>query len=159
MLESKKELGPLHCLYFIYYSFTKNTDENHNNSQIHKIITYLNEWTKDVKTSEAIISETMTWIQETKLSQHDSLNTMVSMVDYLNKENTFSIIQKEFILLNIREIARSDGNFSEIEKKYHDLLSFHFNLSLRASACSKKEIKEAAQKVERKKIGFKISRN
>ncbi len=159
MKESKKELGPLHCLYFIYYSFTTNTDDNFNPSQVQKIITYLNEWTKDAKTSEAIISETMDWVKETGPSKNEGLNIMFSMVDYLNKENIFSLIQKELLLLHIREIARSDGTFSGEEKKCHDLLAYHFGLNLRVSSCSTKEIKETAEKVERKKIGFRINRS
>ena len=81
------------------------------------------------------------------------------MVDYLNAENVFSLFQKELLLLHIREIARSDGSFSEKEKKYHDLLAYHLGLNLRVSSCSTKEIEESAEKVERKKIGFKINRN
>lgn len=159
MNESKKELGPLHCLYFIYYSFTTNIDDDFNPSQVHKISTYLNEWTKDKKTSEAIISETMEWVKDTSPSKKEALNIMFSMVDYLNKEEFFSLIQKELLLLHIREIARSDGSFSEQEKKYHDLLAYHFGLTLRVSACSTQEIEKTAEQVEKKKIGFKINRN
>lgn len=80
------------------------------------------------------------------------------MVDFINDQNVFSTLQKEFLLLHIRQIARSDGDFSEEEKKYHDLLAYRFGISLRVSSCSSVEIKEDAKKVERKKIGFRISR-
>ena len=84
---------------------------------------------------------------------------MFSMVDFLNQQNVFSISQKEFLLLHIRQIARSDGDFSEEEKKYHDLLAHHFGISLKVSSCSNVEIKEGAKKVERRKIGFRIPRD
>ena len=51
------------------------------------------------------------------------------------------------------------GTFSEEEKKYHDLLSHHLGLPLRVSTCSIVEIKEGAEKVERRKIGFRVSRD
>ena len=159
MKNKKKELGPLHCLYFIYYSFTTSTDENYNESQIHKIKTYLNEWTNDKNTSEAIIQETLEWVEESQIAKSEFINVMLSMVDYLNDEQRFSFLQKELVLLHIRQISRSDGNFTENEKKYHDLLAFHFGLNLRVSSCSKKEIEETVNKMERKKIGFKIQRN
>ena len=159
MNESKKELGSLHCLYFIYYSFSTNTDDDFNPSQVRKIINYLNEWTKDSKSSEAIISETMDWIKETNPSKNEGLNIMFSMVDYLMKENTFSFIQKELLLLHIRDIARADGTFSEEEKKYHDLLAHHLGLPLRVSSCSTKEIEDSAEEVKRTKIGFRINRS
>ena len=47
----------------------------------------------------------------------------------------------------------------ESEKKYHDLLAFHFGLNIRVSACTTNEIKESAKEVDRRKIGFKINRN
>ena len=50
-------------------------------------------------------------------------------------------------------------SFSESEKKYHDLLAFHFGLNIRVSACTTNEIKESAKEVDRRKIGFKINRN
>ena len=54
MNRGEKELSPLHCLYYIYYSFATKTDENFNQSQINQIIVFLNNWTGDNKTSEAI---------------------------------------------------------------------------------------------------------
>ena len=155
----KKELSPLHCLYYIYYSFATKTDENFNQSQINQIIVFLNKWTGNNKTSEAIISETKEWIKENNASKEEDLNIMFSMIDYLKKENIFSLIDKEHILLQIRQIARYDGSFSESEKKYHDLLAFHFGLNIRVSACTTNEIKEDAKKIDRRKIGFKINRN
>ena len=83
MKNAKKEIGPLHCLYFIYYSFTTSTDENYNESQIHKITTYLNEWTNDKTTSRAIIDETLEWIRESQIEKSEFINVMLSMVDYL----------------------------------------------------------------------------
>ena len=159
MNRGKKELSPLHCLYYIYYCFATKTDENFNQSQINQIIVFLNKWTGNNKTSEAIINETKEWIKENKPSKEEELNIMFSMIDYLKKENIFSLIDKEHILLQIRQIARYDGSFSELEKKYHDLLAFHFGLNIRVSACTTNEIKESAKEVDRRKIGFKINRN
>jgi len=159
MTREKKELSPLHCLYYIYYSFATKTDENFNHSQINQIVVFLNKWTGNNKTSEAIIVETKEWIKENKPSKGEELNIMFSMIDYLKKENIFSLIDKEHILLQIRQIARYDGSFSELEKKYHDLLAFHFGLNIRVSACTTNEIKVSAKEVERRKIGFKINRN
>ena len=159
MTESKIELGPLHCVYFIYYSFTTTTDKNIQESEVNHIVTYLTEWTKDLNTSKAIIKETLSWIEETNPSKEEALSIMFSMVDFLNDQNVFSILQKEFLLLHIRQIARSDGAFSEEEKKYHDLLAYHFGISLKVSSCSNIEIKEDAKKVGRRKIGFRIPRD
>jgi len=159
MNRGKKELSPLHCLYYIYYCFATKTDENFNQSQINQIVVFLNKWTGNNKTSEAIINETKEWIKENKPSKEEELNIMFSMIDYLKKENIFSLIDKEHILLQIRQIARYDGSFSESEKKYHDLLAFHFGLNIRVSACTTNEIKEDAKKIDRRKIGFKINRN
>ena len=159
MNRGKKELSPLHCLYYIYYSFATKTDENFNRSHINQIIVFLIKWTGDNNTCEAIINETKEWIKENKPSKEEELNIMFSMIDYLKKENIFSLIDKEHILLQIRQIARYDGSFSESEKKYHDLLAFHFGLNIRVSACTTNEIKESAKEVDRRKIGFKINRN
>jgi len=159
MNASKKKLSPLHCLYFIYYSFSTQTVKDYNQSQVNQIITFLNKWTGNNKTSESIISETKEWIKEAKPSKEDAINIMFSMIDYLNNEDVFSLIDKEHILLQIRQIARYDGSFSESEKKYHDLLAFHLGLNIRVSACTTNEIKESAKKVERKKIGFKVNRD
>ena len=124
MNRGKKELSPLHCLYYIYYCFATKTDENFNQSQINQIIVFLNKWTGDNKTSEAIINETKEWIKENKPSKEEELNIMFSMIDYLKKENIFSLIDKEHILLQIRQIARYDGSFSESEKKIPRSFSF-----------------------------------
>ncbi len=159
MQESNKELGPLHCVYFIYYSFATTTDNDINESQIKHLITYLNEWTKNTETSTAVIKETLNWIEETSPTKNEAINIMFSMLDYLNKENIFSLLQKEALLLHIREIARSDGTFSEEEKKYHDLLAHHLGLPIRVSTCSRVEIEEGAEKVERRKIGFRVPRD
>ena len=47
-----------------------------------------------------------------------------------------------------------DNDFSEKEKKWHDLLAHHLNIYLRVSSCSTEDLKSDIKKVKRTKIGF-----
>jgi len=62
--------------------------------------------------------------------------------------------KKEMFLLDIRNISRMDGDFSEKEKKWHDLLAHHLKINIRVSSCSKEDLKNDMRKVKRTKIGF-----
>ena len=116
MESAKKEIGPLHCLYFIYYSFTTSTDENYNESQIHKITTYLNEWTNDKNTSEAIIQETLEWVKESQIAKSEFINVMLSMVDYLNDEQRFSLLQKNWCYYTYDKFLVVTGVLQKMKK-------------------------------------------
>ena len=120
MQESKKELGPLHCVYFIYYSFATTTDNDINESQIKHLITYLNEWTKNTETSTAVIKETLNWIEETGPTKNEAINIMFSMLDYLNKEGLDKEIKKE----TEKQIARIKKLGYFIEPKSFNYLKY-----------------------------------
>ena len=103
MNRGKKELSPLHCLYYIYYCFATKTDENFNQSQINQIIVFLNKWTGDNKTSEAIINETKEWIKENKPSRSAKLRFLIKKKDTYDIET--DIVDKFSDLLEIENLG------------------------------------------------------
>ena len=79
---------------------------------------------------------------------------MVSMTQFLNTQKDFTILRKEFFLMDIRQIARSNKDFSEDEKKIHDMLADILGVGIRISQKSYDEIKGSVERVKKRKIGF-----
>ena len=79
---------------------------------------------------------------------------MISMVEFLKKQTDFSIDRREYLLMDIRNIARSDGQFLDQQKKWHDMLANILELEIRISKASHDDIDGAVKKVARRKIGF-----
>ena len=56
--------------------------------------------------------------------------------------------------MDIRNIARSDGEFLDQQKKWHDMLANILELNIRISNSTNEDINVEVQKVEKRKIGF-----
>jgi hypothetical protein len=148
------DLTPLHCIFFIYYTFASYNNGKTQTSEVKQIINYMKHWEASSVKNKLIMKETINWASNIIESPEEAISTMFSMADYLNTDNSFDIHKKERLLLDIRTISRIDDFFSEKEKKWHDLLAYHLNINLRISSCSKQDIEIDIQKVARKKIGF-----
>ena len=101
-----------------------------------------------------IINETLKWSQASIKSSNDQIGAMISMVEFLKSQTDFTIDRREYLLMDIRNIARSDGKFLEKQKKWHDMLANILGLEIRISQASCDDIDGAVKKVERRKIGF-----
>ena len=147
-MKKKTNLTKLHCIFFIYYTFASYNNGRAEKNEVSKIINYIKSWSTGGN-HNTIIREVMVWASDIIQSPEEAISTMFSMADYLNSEPDFDVTKKEKLLLDIREISRIDGVFSEKEKKWHDLLAHHLDVNLRISSCSKEEIR-----LGRQKIGF-----
>ena len=148
------DLTPLHCIFFIYYTFASHNNGKTQTAEVKQIINYMKNWETNSVKNRLIIKETIKWASNIIKSPEEAISTMFSMADYLNTENSFDVSKKERLLLDIRNISRIDNVFSDNEKKWHDLLAHHLNVSLRISSCSVKDIENSAEEVKRTKIGF-----
>ena len=109
---------------------------------------------KDQEKMTKIINETLMWSKSNIKSINDQIGAMISMVDFLKTQTDFSIDRREYFLMDIRNIARSDGNFLDQQKKWHDMLANILELNIRISQASHEDINGAVKKVEKRKIGF-----
>ena len=109
---------------------------------------------KDESKTTAIINETLNWSKLNIKSVNDQIGAMISMVEFLKTQQNFSIEKREYLLMDIRNIARSDGNFLDQQQKWHDMLSNILGLGIRISTATHDDIDGAVKKVERRKIGF-----
>ena len=109
---------------------------------------------QDQEKTNLIINETLSWIKENIQDINNQIGTMISMADFLKQQDNFNIVKREYFLMDIRNIARSDGNFLDQQKKWHDMLANILELNIRISQASSDDISGAVKKVERKKIGF-----
>ena len=64
---------------------------------------------QDQEKTNLIINETLSWIKENIQNLNNQIETMISMADFLKKQDNFSISKREYFLMDIRNIARSDG--------------------------------------------------
>ena len=60
--------------------------------------------------------------------------------------------------MDIRNIARADGQFLEEQKKWHDIIAKALDVEIRISPETHKDIEASLKKVKRKKIGFRRSK-
>ena len=152
--EENLNLTQTHCVFFIYYTFACYNNGKVQNAEVQKIISYMKKWEPNEAIGKKIIKETVLWASKIIKSPEEAISTMFSMADYLNTESSFNVSKKELFLLDIRNISRMDNDFSEKEKKWHDLLAHHLNMYLRVSSCSTEDLKSDIKKVKRTKIGF-----
>ena len=154
-MKSTTNLSPLHCIFFIYQSFAYTTDGNLADQEKKMIGHCMFRWTgSDQKKTTTIINETIAWSKQNIKTVKDQIETMISMIEFLKTQESFNTHKREYFLMDIRNIARSDGKFLDPEKKWHDMISKLLELEIRISPETHKEIKDSLDKVERRKIGF-----
>ena len=151
----KTHLTSLHCIFYIYHTFAFSSDGKLNPQEKKTITSFMYRWVgQDQAKTNLIINETLSWIKENIQNLNNQIETMISMADFLKKQDNFSISKREYFLMDIRNIARSDGNFLDQQKKWHDMLANILELNIRISQASSDDISGAVKKVERRKIGF-----
>ena len=151
----KTHLTSLHCIFYIYHTFAFSSDGKLNPQEKKTITSFMYRWVgQDQEKTNLIINETLSWIKENIQDLNNQIGTMISMADFLKKQDNFSIVKREYFLMDIRNIARSDGNFLDQQKQWHDMLANILELDIRISQASSDDISGAVKKVERRKIGF-----
>jgi len=154
-MEKKTNLTSLHCIFFIYQSFAFNSDNKLLDSEKKVIANFMFRWTGQKKDQlNQIISETLNWSNNNIKTTRDQIGVMFSMLDFLKQQSNFHISQKEYFLMDIRNIARSDGDFSEQQKKWHDMMAKSLDIEIRISPQSFDQIENSLNKIKKKKIGF-----
>jgi len=154
-MKHKLKLTPLHCMFFIYKTFADSSKDKLD-VNIQKLITeFMFRWLKqDKEKTVTIINETLNWTKENIQNLDAQLESMVSMTQFLNTQKDLTILRKEFFLMDIRQIARLNKDFSEDEKKIHDMLADILGVGIRISQKSYDEIKGSVERVKKRKIGF-----
>jgi len=148
-------LTPIHCIFYIYHTFAFRSDDKLTLQEKKTITKFMYRWVgKDQNKTTKIINETLTWSKQNIKSVHDQIGAMISMVEFLKTQKNFNIDTCEYLLMDIRNIARSDGNFLDQQKKWHDMLSNILGLGIRVSAATHDDINGAVKQVHRRKIGF-----
>lgn len=151
----KTHLTSLHCIFYIYHTFAFSSDGKLNPQEKKTISSFMYRWVgQDQEKTNLIINETLSWMKENIQDINNQIGTMISMADFLKQQDNFNIVKREYFLMDIRNIARSDGNFLDQQKKWHDMLANILELNIRISQASSDDISGAVKKVERKKIGF-----
>ena len=154
-MKKETNLTSLHCIFFIYQSFAYATDGKIADQEKQVIARFMYRWTGQEKNHlNQIIKETLTWSQQNIKTKEDQIGTMLSMLGYLKEQPQFNTVQREYFLMDIRNIARSDGQFLDQQKKWHDMLANILGLDIRISQSTTDDISGAVKKVERRKIGF-----
>ena len=156
MMETKKQLSPLHCIFFIYQSFAHTAAGGEVTKEEQQVINNcMYRWTgSDEQKTQMIIRESVDWAKENIKTIQDQVETMMSMINFLKQQSDFNILKREFFLMDIRNIARADNQFSESEKKWHDMLAKALGLEIRISPESHEAIKKSIDRVKKRKIGF-----
>jgi len=160
-MENKEiQLNSYHCFYYIFRCFAYYTDgeivENENNT----LLTILNRWIgNDEELTTKTVNETNRWIEmQGEISNKEAINIMGNMVGYLASNDKFDTLNREHFLLDIRTISRSDGDFCEKERVWHDIMAEQLNISIRVSESSVNQISHQSQQIQRRPIGFTASR-
>lgn len=157
MSQNQLEFSPLHCIFFIYHTFASYNNEELKDVEKEFIVTLLNKWTSDNQISNQIINETLDWSSQNIKTPEHALQSMFSMISYLKRQNNFDINDREIFLLDIRNIARADSDFSKAEKKWHDMIAAQLDINLRISNISSENIYKENRKIERRPIGYRMS--
>tara|TARA_B100000427_G_C15299375_1_gene503354 strand:- start:202 stop:666 length:465 start_codon:yes stop_codon:yes gene_type:complete len=151
----KTHLTSLHCIFYIYHTFAFSSDGKLNPQEKKTITSFMYRWVgQDQEKTNLIINETLSWAKENIKDLNNQIGTMISMADFLKKQDNFNIAKREYFLMDIRNIARSDENFLDQQKQWHDMLANILELDIRISQASSDDISGAVKKVERRKIGF-----
>ena len=154
-MKSTTNLSPLHCIFFIYQSFAYTTDGVLSDDEKKMIGNAMFRWTgSDEKKTNTIIQETLTWGQENIKTAKEQIESMISMIEFLKTQESFDLKKREYFLMDIRNIARSDGKFLDSEKKWHDMMSKQLGVGIKISEETDDVIEESLEKVEKRKIGF-----
>ena len=154
-MENKTNLTPLHCIFYIYQTFAYGSDGKLTDKEKQSITNFMYRWVgQNQEKMLQIINETLAWSKENIKTYKEQIGSMVSMVEFLKEQKEFSVNRREFFLMDIRHIARADGNFSDEEKQWHDMLAKALEMEIRISKDSHQDIQGSLKKVKRKKIGF-----
>ncbi|MAQ32295.1 MAG: hypothetical protein CMD26_06175 [Flavobacteriales bacterium] len=149
------KLTPLHCIFYVYHTFAFGSDGKLNQDEKKIISSFMFRWVgQDKEKMSQVISETLNWSKENIDNINNQIGTMISMVEFLKSQSSFDTFKREYFLMDIRNIARSDGNFIDQQKKWHDMLANILELNIRISQSSLEDINGAVKKVEKRKIGF-----
>jgi len=154
-----KDLSLVHCIFFVYNTFAQYTDGEFKQSEANTITSFMSRWlNNDKKQLEEIVNETVEWTEKNVESHKQAIEYMASMIEFINSHEDFDIYKKEHFLLDIRCIARADGEFHETEKTWHDVVAKQLDLPIRISKSSINEIENKSIQVnKRKPMGFKMS--
>ena len=154
-MQKQTNVFPLHCIFFIYQSFAYTTDGVLAEEEKKMIGNAMFRWTgSDEKQTNTIIQETLTWAQQNIKTIKEQVEAMMSMIEFLKTKESFDLKKIEYFLMDIRNIARSDGKFLDTEKKWHDMMSKQLEVGIKISVETDDSIKESLDKVEKRKIGF-----
>ncbi len=154
-METKTNLNTLHCIFFIYQSFAFTTDGRLANSEKKLITNFMLRWSGSQKEKlNQVILETIAWGRENIKTIHDQIGVMFSMIEFLKQQPNFNIAQREYFLMDIRNIARSDNYFSQQQQEWHDMMAKALDVEIRISPQTHEEIENSLNKVKKKKIGF-----
>jgi len=169
----KIQLTPLHCIFFIYNSFATGTNGILSEGEKERITRCMNRWVGHNNSKEArksateIMKETMSWQAKNIFNNTENegkigeviLGTMLSMLESLKNQEWFHRANKEFFLMDIRNIAWADDNFTETEKKWHDMFAELLGINIRISNMSQKEVQSQVNETRSSKIGFRTNRD
>ena len=167
------KLTPLHCIFFIYNSFATGTNGILSESEKDRITRCMTRWvgkknsTEPGKEALVIMRETIAWQNKNILNNPKNegklgdviLGTMLSMLENLKNQEWFHRANKEFFLMDIRNIAWADDNFTESEKKWHDMFAELLGINIRISNMSQKEVQDQVAETRTSKIGFRTKRD
>tara|TARA_Y100001954_G_C15769989_1_gene583877 strand:- start:475 stop:945 length:471 start_codon:yes stop_codon:yes gene_type:complete len=149
------KLTPLHCIFYVYHTFAFGSDGKLNQHEKKTISSFMLRWVgQDKEKMSQVISETLNWSKENIDNINNQIGTMISMVEFLKSQSSFDIFKREYFLMDIRNIARSDGDFIDQQKKWHDMLANILELNIRISQSSLEAINGAVKNVKKRKIGF-----
>ena len=158
-METKTNLNTLHCIFFIYQSFAYTTDGKLENSEKKIITNFMLRWSGSQKDKlNQVILETLAWGRENIKTIHDQIGIMFSMIEFLKQQPSFNIAQREYFLMDIRNIARSNSDFSHQQKVWHDMMAKALDVEIRISPQTYEEIENSLNQVKKKKIGFRRNR-
>ena len=167
------QLTPLHCIFFIYNSFATGTNGILSEGENNRITRCMTRWVghdnsaKPAKDASLIMRETISWQNKNIFNNRENkdkigdvmLGTMLSMLENLKNQEWFHRANKEFFLMDIRNIAWADDNFTESEKKWHDMFAELLGLNIRISNMSQKEVQDQVAETRTSKIGFRVQRD
>jgi len=158
-METKKNLSTLHCIFFIYQSFAFTTDGKLANSEKKIITNFMLRWSGSQKEKlNQVILETIAWGRKNIKTIHDQAGVMFSMIEFLKQQPSFNIAQREYFLMDIRNIARSNSDFSHQQKEWYDMMAKALDVEIRISPQTHEEIENSLNQVNKKKIGFRRNR-
>ena len=154
-MKNTLKLTPLHCMFFIYKTFADSSEDTLNQNTQKLITEFMFRWVKkDKDKTMLIINQTLSWAKVNIKNLNIQVESMVSMTQFLHAQKDFNILRREFFLMDIRQIARLNKDFSESQKKLHDMLADILGVEIRISQDSSDEIKGSVKKVKKRKIGF-----